>query len=580
MKAKVLVRGKSLLFLWVGLICFLGSATPAVGFSGGKIKNYSAEMVMISPDGKTISTSKLYITPEAYRMDGIPGMGAAGMLEGDMTILIFPQRNQEYVYNHDKKLVFVGTHDESGMKAMQRFDHPISERVLGKEKVSGYACTKKEVTTSNAWMGMDGTSTDIIWQSDQFDMPLRILNDEGYRTELRRIVAKKPDSKLFRPLTGYRKVDNLMAVMGMDFANMVQKMDDPKAPPAREMGDVDLEEVMARLEKIMGAEGADPEQMEVMRQIMSQAMEIGRQTDAKTGAVDPMWQIIPRRPGDVTGIELKTPDMYQATLGTQDSLEEVCRDYETRLNGQGWQNSGSHIQDGQGFLNMTRGERILTISSAADPGMEGEFRSYYHLKLYDPESGAAASAPGTSEVPGPARSEDIRNAQQTVSENLLFPNSDFEQGDLTHWTATGTAFAHQPTKGDNPTARHRNQPSNHQGEFWIGTYEKYQGISGQEPGDIQGDTPTGTLTSTEFVIAGDRIRFLVGGGKRQDSLYVALVVDGREVLRTTGNNHETMERHVWDVSEFRGQTARIVISDQSSGGWGHINVDDFRYEKP
>ncbi len=54
-------------------------------------------------------------------------------------------------------------------------------------------------------------------------------------------------------------------------------------------------------------------------------------------------------------------------------------------------------------------------------------------------------------------------------------NNDFEKGDLTDWEKTGTAFDFQPTYGDNPTARNRNQPSQHQGDWWLGLYEKYQG---------------------------------------------------------------------------------------------------------
>ena len=76
-------------------------------------------------------------------------------------------------------------------------------------------------------------------------------------------------------------------------------------------------------------------------------------------------------------------------------------------------------------------------------------------------------------------------------------NNDFETGDLTDWKMDDTknnAFEFQPTWGDNPTARNRGQPSKHQGDWWIGTYEKYQGpIKGkklkQKPGDKQGDGP-------------------------------------------------------------------------------------------
>jgi len=160
---------------------------------------------------------------------------------------------------------------------------------------------------------------------------------------------------------------------------------------------------------------------------------------------------------------------------------------------------------------------------------------------------------------------------------LLFPNSDFENGNLDNWTASGTAFDYQPTKGDNPTARKKRQPSNHQGDFWIGTYEKYQGVPGQQPGKTQGDKPTGTLTSNPFEVSEDCISFLIGGGRRLDSVYVALVVNGNEVLKATGNNHESMRRHRWIVKAYKGKEARIVIRDQLGGGWGHINADDFRY---
>ena len=30
----------------------------------------------------------------------------------------------------------------------------------------------------------------------------------------------------------------------------------------------------------------------------------------------------------------------------------------------------------------------------------------------------------------------------------------------------------------------------------------------------------------------------------------------------------------WDVTEFAGKTARLVIVDAATGGWGHINVDE------
>jgi PKD repeat protein len=43
----------------------------------------------------------------------------------------------------------------------------------------------------------------------------------------------------------------------------------------------------------------------------------------------------------------------------------------------------------------------------------------------------------------------------------------------------------------------------------------------------------------------------------------------------SGNNNETMQRVSWDVSKWAGRTGQIRIVDDSSGPWGHINVDDF-----
>lgn len=61
-------------------------------------------------------------------------------------------------------------------------------------------------------------------------------------------------------------------------------------------------------------------------------------------------------------------------------------------------------------------------------------------------------------------------------------NSDFETGDLTGWMKTGNAFDYQPTRGNNTGIR-RGENSNHQGKWWMGGFEKYQGKDRQEPGD-------------------------------------------------------------------------------------------------
>jgi hypothetical protein len=158
---------------------------------------------------------------------------------------------------------------------------------------------------------------------------------------------------------------------------------------------------------------------------------------------------------------------------------------------------------------------------------------------------------------------------------------DFKEGNLRGWERTGDAFKYQPTLGDNPTARNRGQPSNHQGRYWIGTYEKYQGLRGQEPGDIQGDEPQGTLTSAPFTIPRGTLSFLVGGGSSFETRVELLVQEPIEgsirVFYVSGRNTETMHRVEWNLTPYAGKIGKIRIVDTSSGPWGHINADDFRF---
>jgi hypothetical protein len=158
---------------------------------------------------------------------------------------------------------------------------------------------------------------------------------------------------------------------------------------------------------------------------------------------------------------------------------------------------------------------------------------------------------------------------------------DFEEGNLRGWHRSGTAFDHQPTLHDNPTARGRGQPSNHTGNYWVGTFERYQGLPGQERGGTQGDQPQGTLTCEAFTVNAYTLSFLVGGGKGSNTRVELLIVmdngETEQVYFATGQDTETMQRVTWNLAPYVGSTALIRIVDESSEHWGHINVDDFRF---
>ncbi|MCX6864342.1 MAG: hypothetical protein NT050_15785 [Verrucomicrobia bacterium] len=75
-------------------------------------------------------------------------------------------------------------------------------------------------------------------------------------------------------------------------------------------------------------------------------------------------------------------------------------------------------------------------------------------------------------------------------------NLGFEAGDLRDWQATGKAFDQALIRGDVVSQRRADMKSNHEGEFWIGGFER------------TGDDPKGTLTSVPFKVTHPWASFL------------------------------------------------------------------------
>lgn len=145
-------------------------------------------------------------------------------------------------------------------------------------------------------------------------------------------------------------------------------------------------------------------------------------------------------------------------------------------------------------------------------------------------------------------------------------NLDFETGDLRDWIADGEAFADQPIKGDSVVIRKPGSRSEHAGQFWIGGYEKHL------------DKPQGTLTSAPFKVTQPFASFLVGGGRANTTRVELVRRDNQEVIfKASGEDNENMRRVSVDLKEQQGKEIFIRLVDKFSGGWGHVNFDDFRF---
>lgn len=141
--------------------------------------------------------------------------------------------------------------------------------------------------------------------------------------------------------------------------------------------------------------------------------------------------------------------------------------------------------------------------------------------------------------------------------------ADFESDSYGDWEVVGNAFGRVPA---------------------IGAFEGQMPVSGFTGhglvnSNLGGDGATGSLISPEFSIDRSYIRFLIGGGGFPGATCLRLMVNDEVVREATGLNKteggsESLNASHWDVKELAGKRARIVILDNATGQWGHINVDE------
>ena len=152
-----------------------------------------------------------------------------------------------------------------------------------------------------------------------------------------------------------------------------------------------------------------------------------------------------------------------------------------------------------------------------------------------------------------------RTPPEPVADPVVF--ADFEGGTYGDWTVEGEAFGEAPATG---TLTNQNAVSGFLGEGLVNTF-------------FRGDDTRGRLTSPEFIIERPFIRFLIGGGNKPGRACINLVVDGKVVRTATGRDSEALAWRSWNVRDLAGQTARIVIVDDITGPWGHINIDHIEF---
>jgi putative membrane-bound dehydrogenase-like protein len=145
-------------------------------------------------------------------------------------------------------------------------------------------------------------------------------------------------------------------------------------------------------------------------------------------------------------------------------------------------------------------------------------------------------------------------------------NLGFEDGTLKDWTVAGDAWTAQPTRGDSVAKRREDMKSEHDGEFWVSSF------------DAKGDKGTGRLTSVAFQVTQPWASFLIGGGDSPTTRVELVEAATGQVFHTArGTQRENMARAVADLRQQQGKAIYIRVVDQNQGPWGHVNFDDFTF---
>lgn len=137
---------------------------------------------------------------------------------------------------------------------------------------------------------------------------------------------------------------------------------------------------------------------------------------------------------------------------------------------------------------------------------------------------------------------------------------DFEnQPDWTGWIKVGGAWGDGPVGASLPD---QGPVRREGGKRWASSMHK-------------GDDSVGTVLSPEFTIDRPRLRMRVGGGN-DHGLRVELLVAGENalVLWTPEPESDRFRDADLDVSAYQGKVARVRLVDETTGGWGHLNVDE------
>lgn len=194
-----------------GLVVLVVLVWAASAFAE-KVASYSADMVSLDATGKVEAATRIYVDAGRMRLELPPQEGMQGM-----TIIVRPDLKLQWMVDAESRTCLEHALDDDQLRAiapaMAAATPDSREERLGTETVQGYKAEKKRVTTTQKVMGQVVRTVSLVWQAEEFDIPLRERDEEGFTEELRNIKVGAQPASLFEVPPGYRVVKGKVGQM-------------------------------------------------------------------------------------------------------------------------------------------------------------------------------------------------------------------------------------------------------------------------------------------------------------------------------------------------------------------------------
>ena len=197
------------MFIFAILITVLVSPALGLEYKGQKIKPFAAEQYSIDKKGQETLVGNIYIGDKGVRSETM-----VNPENGQQMITIYiVDENVQYFINPQTKKYYQTNIKPEELEKWFGDDITVDEKnTLKTEKIQGYKCKIKKVSTTVKVLGFSKTVKSTQYFSEKLGVAIRTVNDDGSAIEYRNIKEGKQDPSLFKLPEGLTKTSNMMGV--------------------------------------------------------------------------------------------------------------------------------------------------------------------------------------------------------------------------------------------------------------------------------------------------------------------------------------------------------------------------------